>query len=363
MTGQSCAMIRSLHAPDFKGWTLEEAVRRVGDPFRWAVEQRLIVLGRNGSPHADFSYFPLADLLDEFRFNPVAVKGEAEANCAGTSVFDIRVYPVLKAPNLERVLHDIPLKTAFELYIIGDPEVERLGANAVFEYKKLASVYFAGDDQLRFWPLDSGRLLEVGELDDHSKFFHYHPTPGTHAASLALRDRLDALLGLLRHNVYRVEGEPFREAEPRIIPTSHWLCPALWLDLQTGDVVSEREWAENEVDCYRFDDGRENYTVRWRATMLVRTGLNSQNALPVHTVTRADRNTPKRIETKASSERAAEAWLKAQVLASPEPTQTKAHWSEEIKKRWPDVVGRAFDRVWGNSIRGSRWSAPGPRTS
>ncbi len=81
-------MIRSPHMsnenPDFEGWTLEDTVQRVGDPLRPALEQRLIVLGRLG-------------------------------------------------------------KKAFELHVIGDPEVERLGAIAVSDCAKLADVYFAGE--------------------------------------------------------------------------------------------------------------------------------------------------------------------------------------------------------------------------
>ena len=49
--------------------------------------------------------------------------------------------------------------------------------------------------------------------------------------------------------------------DPHVIPASHWLHPALWFDLKTGDVVQERDSSEDEVDHYRFDDGRDNYTV------------------------------------------------------------------------------------------------------
>ena len=80
-----------------------------------------------------------------------------------------------------------------------------------------------------------------------------------------------------------------------MIPESHWLNPALWFDLKTGDVVQERDWDEDDVDYHRFDDGRENYAVRWRATMLIRTG--QKLAFTVHTCydgrldeAKADRN-------------------------------------------------------------------------
>jgi hypothetical protein len=124
--------------------------------------------------------------------------------------------------------------TAFDLYVTGDPEVERLGAVAVSDYAKLADIYFAGERQLRYWPFNSDSLLEIGELEDHSEYFHYYPTARTHAAAMALRDRLDALISLLRRRIYCVEGDPYRAGDPRMIPESHWLTPALWFDTNRG---------------------------------------------------------------------------------------------------------------------------------
>jgi hypothetical protein len=208
-------------------------------------------------------------------------------------------------------------------------------------------------------------LLEIGELDDHGEHFWYYPTARTHAAALALRDRLDALIDLLRRRIYCVEGDPFREADPRVIPESHWLRPALWFDLRTGDLVQERDWDKEEVDGYRFEDGRENYAVRWRATMLIRTGQRSQRARYIQAVTKADRAKPKRIETKASSEKQCKAWLEAEMAASPDgPRQLRPGWLKEAKERWPDLSGRAFDRLWAASILktgAAAWSASGPR--
>jgi hypothetical protein len=349
----------------FTGWTLDETVQRVGDALRPAVEQRLIVLGRLGSPHADFGYFPLAELRDEFRFSETPEADRAQAICAGKDVFDLRFFPVLKAPNVEDVVLDVPLKSAFELYVKGDPEVERLGAIAVSDYAKLAEVYFTDDGQKRYWPLNPDNLLEVGELEDHSQYFHYYPTAHTHAAAVALRDRLDALISLLRRRIYCVEGDPFRAGDPRVIPESHWLHPALWFDQKTGDVVQERDSGEDEVDHYRFDDGRDNYIVRWRAAMLVRRGQISPRLQSIRVVTTGDRAKPKRIETKASSESQCEAWLETEMTASPkDPRKLRPEWLKEAQERWPDLSERIFDRLWPTSNRktgASAWSAPGPR--
>jgi len=349
----------------FAGWTFDETVQRVGDALRPAVERRLIVLGRLGSPHADFGYFPLAELRDEFRFSETPETGQAQAICAGKDVFDLRFFPVLKAPNVEHILLDVPLKSAFDLYVRGDPEVEHLGAIAVSEYAKLADVYFTGESQMRYWPLNPDSLLEIGELEDESEYFHYHPTARTHAAALALRDRLGALISLLRRRIYFVEGDPFRTSDPRVIPVSHWLHPALWFDLRTGDVVQERDSGEDEVDHYRFDDGRDNYIVRWRAAMLVRQDQSSSHARSIHVVTTADWAKPKRIETKASSAKQCEAWLEAEMAACPkDPKKLRPEWLKEAIERWPDLSVRVFDRLWSASIQktgASAWSAPGPR--
>jgi hypothetical protein len=351
--------------PYFEGWTLCEAQQRVGDAIRPAVERRLILLGRLGSPHADLSYFPIAELGNEFRFNKTSATGEAEATCAGKDVFDLRFLPVLKAPNVEDILLDVPLKSAFDLYVKGDPEVEHLGAIAVSEYAKLAGVYFTGESQMRYWPLNPDSLFEIGELEDESEYFHYHPTVRTHAAALALRDRLGALISLLWRRIYFVEGDPFRTSDPRVIPVSHWLHPSLWFDLKTGNVVQERDSGEDEVDHYRFDDGRDNYIVRWRAAMLVRQDQSSPHARSIHVVTTADWAKPKRIETKASSAKQCAAWLEAEMAASPkDPKKLRPEWLKEAIERWPDLSVRVFDRLWSASIQktgASAWSAPGPR--
>jgi hypothetical protein len=242
---------------------------------------------------------------------------------------------------------------------------KRLGSVAVSDCPKLANVYFTSESQIRYWPLNSDSLLEIGEFDDHGKHFRYYPTARTHAAALALRDRLDALIDLLRGRIYGVEGDPFREGDPRAVPESHWLRSALWFDLRTGDLVQERDWGEEEVAGFRFKDGRENYVVRWRAPMLIRTGQRSQRASYIQAVTKADRAKPKRVETKASSERRCKAWLEAEMAASPGgPRQLRPGWLKEAKERWPDLSGRAFDRLWAASILktgAAAWSASGPR--
>jgi hypothetical protein len=363
--GDSGSSRMSNEEPNLEGWTLYETLQRVGDVLRPAVESRLIAFGRLGSPHANFSFFPLAKLGGQFCFSQTPAVDQAEAVCAGKDVFDLRFFPVLKAPNVEDILRDVPLKTAFDLYVTGDPEVERLGAMAVSDYARLADIYLPGEGQLRYWPFNSDSLLEIGELEDHGEYFDYHPTARTHAAALALRDRLGALISLLRRRIYCVEGDPFRAGDPRVIPESNWLNPALWFDLKTGDVVQERDWSEDEVDYHRFEDGRENYTVRWRATMLIRTGQRSQHARSIHAVTTADWTKPKRIETKTSSAKECEAWLAAEMTANPkEPKQSRTEWLKEAQRRWPDLSERVFDRLWAGSIQktgASAWSAPGRR--
>ena len=350
---------------NFTGWSLDQTVQRVGDALRRTVERRLVLLGRLGSPNAEFGYFPLAELRDEFRFSETTEAGQAQAICAGKDVFDLRFFPVLKAPNVEDVLLDLPLKSAFDLYVKGDPEVERLGEIAVSDCAELADIYFMGESQMRYWPLNPDALLEVGELEDESEYFHYHPTACTNAAALALRDRLGALISLLRRQIYFVEGDPFRTTDPRVIPVSQWLNPILWFDQKTGDVVQERDSGEDGVDRYRFDDGRDNYIVRWRAAMLVRHGQISPRAQSIRVVTTGDTAKPKRIETKASSEKQCELWLEAEMAACPkDPKKLRPEWLKEAQERWPDLSKRIFDRLWSAAIRktgASAWSAPGRR--
>jgi hypothetical protein len=94
--GDSGSSRMSNEEPNLEGWTLYETLQRVGDVFRPAVESRLIAFGRLGSPHANFSYFPLAVLGGQFSLNQTPAVDHVEAVCSGKDVFDLRFFPVLK---------------------------------------------------------------------------------------------------------------------------------------------------------------------------------------------------------------------------------------------------------------------------
>ncbi|MDR6657590.1 hypothetical protein J2W51_000132 [Tardiphaga robiniae] len=333
----------------FQSWTIADALERIGPALPAALdERRLVLFGRPDSIHAEATYFPFPDLSPEFSFIEGPSVGHAEATCAGIDVYEISIYPVLKAPNVVEILGDLPLKTAFERLILGDPEVEWFGPGAVSDLPKLAHVYCAGEQRQRYWPLNSDNLLEIGELDDSGKYFGYLPTARTEAASQALRDRLAALTYLLRESTFCIEGDPADASSPRVASPSHWLGMDLWLDLTTGDVVQELVYDDGSVEAHRFDDGRQEFRVRWRAAML-RKSRNLEGvqyprfAMPVQSV---------RVEPKAASLASCKRWLRQQMLTTPNDQQkSKNAWLQEAKQRWADLSVRAFFGIWDELLR------------
>jgi hypothetical protein len=332
----------------FRGWTAAEAAGRIGAGlFEALAERRLILFGRAGSERADLTYFPFPDLLSDFSFSDRTSNSCIEAKCAGIDVFDIRVYPLLRSPNVAAVLGDLPLKIAYERLVLNDPEVLRLGQLAAADLPKLGSIYGYSGARRRYWPLDADDLLEVGELDEVGEFFGYLPTLRTDAAARALQDRIEALRDLCRAGVYMAEGDPADRLTPRTASTAHWSGAALWLDLETGDLVQERVYDEEPVDAHRFDDRRDEFDIRWRATMLRISVVAEQQKIP----TFAKAISKGRVETKTTSRSNFKAWLRKLMVESPNhQPRPKKSLLTEAKGNWPDLSGRIFDSTWTDLI-------------
>jgi len=76
------------------------------------------------------------------------------------------------------------------------------------------------------------------------------------------------MVNLLRSRRLVAEGDPVRPNDPQQIRSTIWESPAYYFDSRTGDVLEERDWGDEEVEIFRFDDGRENYVARWRAVLI-----------------------------------------------------------------------------------------------
>ena len=130
----------------FAGWTIPEAIERTTDPddscataegdervlsgqsiafWRRLSSGELVATGRFDTPTAP------AILIDPKDFSVLSWCGLPSTNLVSRSgtevrVFDVRVFPVLRAPNAPSCLNGLSLNEAFRKYVINDPEVAAL---------------------------------------------------------------------------------------------------------------------------------------------------------------------------------------------------------------------------------------------
>ena len=63
---------------------------------------------------------------------------------SGIEIFNVRVFPVLRAPNAAGYLNGLSLADAFRRYVLDDPEVVALGKRVVKTTKRHADVFRDG---------------------------------------------------------------------------------------------------------------------------------------------------------------------------------------------------------------------------
>ena len=236
---------------------------------------KLLAWARLGKADAQFVPIAPSKWTGVVKFAKSAGSKEPQVTCGALPLFSAEVFPVLLAPNVIEHLGYISLKAVFNDFVIGDPEVQHLGSSAIEKAPKLAELYRGGR---RYWPLDAEELRSIGEPDEFAEQWlrHYVSTSETDLAQRALRSRYLAMLNLLRSRCFVAQGDPVRPNDPQEILSSIWESPTYSFDSHSGDVVQDRDWGDEEVEVFRFGDGRENYVTRWRA-VLIRPANSSVN--------------------------------------------------------------------------------------
>jgi hypothetical protein len=112
----------------FPGWTIAEAIERTSDPDQsvGALWERLgraelVLTGSFGAQTALPAPIDPKDLLT------LDWPGQPSSSLIGdVEVFNVRVFPVLNAPNASVYLNGLSLTEAFRRYVLNDPEVVAL---------------------------------------------------------------------------------------------------------------------------------------------------------------------------------------------------------------------------------------------
>ena len=254
----------------FHGWSIVEAFQRVPHVREHLLNGQLLAWGRLGSTDAAFAPIPISKWAGKVTFSKTAASKKPHAMCDGELIFNLTVFPVLLAPNVVEHLGYVSLRTIFSRFVIGDPEVQFLGADASTKVPAFLSLYREGQlEGIHYWPVSTVELCWLGEPDEIAqKYMGYRSTPETDLAQRALRNRYEAMLNLLRSRRLLAEGDPVRANDPQQIRSTIWELPSYCFDSRTGDLSEERVWGDEDIETFRFDDGRENYVVRWRAVLL-----------------------------------------------------------------------------------------------
>jgi hypothetical protein len=391
---------------EFRGWPIAEALRRVADRelvvdyiakcraranipvlnrcgeseptsdecqlarsllfeqlHRHVVEKRLIVWGRTGRADATLEPIPSA-LIEKIRFREAVSKDNPQAMCGTEPIFDVRIFPLILAPNVAEFVGRISLKHALADLVLGDPQVQCLG-RSTRKRTSPSELHVANRYRGRhYWPMDPDVVyFHATYPDQFGEYYCYFGVPGRLAVHV-LGSRFRALLDLLYREVYLAEGDATRpNGLPNILPAI-WSHKAYFIDDRTGDVLEDAFDKVDESKTKHFADGREYYEIRWRAVML------TPSKYPV-CISRAEPETrpaaqqlpTKRIPTKAVTVTRCAAWLEAEMRGSPSiRPKRKQEFLLEAQSKWPDLSERRFDRLWESAIESTgayAWSGPG----
>ncbi len=283
--------------------------------------------------------------------------------CGTEPIFDIRIFPLVLAPNVGEFVGRISLKDTLANLVLGDPQIQCLGRSA--RKRTPASELQVVNDYrgCYYWPVDPDAIkVHATYPDQFGEYYCYFGVPGRLAVHV-LSARFQALLELLYTEVYLAEGDPTRPNGPQYILPGIWSHKAYFIDDRTGDVLED---AFDKVDekTKHFGDHREYYEIRWRAVMLTPSkypGRRAQYEPGTRPV--SQQPTRKRIPTKAVTVTRCAAWLESEMRESPSyRPKRKQEFLDEAQSKWPDLSERRFDRLWESAIENTgayAWSDAG----
>ncbi len=361
---------------DAPGWTIAEAIERTSDPDQSVDHERAKATGQNIAMWRSLADGTLVvtGSFESATAPPVpidpqifqALNGPGQTSSAlegqfgsGIKIFNIRVVPVLRAPNAASYLNGLSLANAFRRYVLDDPEVVALGKRVVKTTKRHADAFrdgmFPGPLGDFHWPLDATAESIEYSFAPQSPSVDWLPTPPAmiSAVSAALADRIQGLRNVLASGSICAFGTSQTGVEGPI-GRLQWLRSGISIDVTNGDLC----------------DGQDHRAVpKW-------TGLSLRlpdAALPSNqphngTTPKAAEIPPQartQIQTKEKCRLECVAWLEG-MMSNPEivPRSIDDLWAE-AQLKWPNKLSnRAFLKARDDAIANKQawaWKAPGPK--
>lgn len=167
------------------------------------------------------------------------IKGDGRALM---ELIDVRVFPVLLAPDCVEIVSGRALKEVMREFVLQDPEVAALAAAAIRLAPDFKKVFIQGNAYVqgwREWPLGSGRTIGGAVHPDPKKRLPFEarnadPIEAVVAAE-ALTHRYRALTELLRGGVLEARGVSVAQGGTEVLLRSIWWHREFYLDVD-GDI-------------------------------------------------------------------------------------------------------------------------------
>jgi hypothetical protein len=365
---------------DTPGWTIAEAIERTSDPDHLIVSPSENASNANQQKIALWDRFSRGELVATGCFDsPTASPDPIDPQTlltldwsgppsstlngpagSGVEVFNIRVFPVLRAPNAAGYLNGLSLADAFRRYVLDDPEVVALGKRVVKTTKRHADVFrdgmFPGPLDNFDWPLNAtAGSMEYSFVPQSPSVDHWLPTPSAmiSAVSAALADRIQGLRAVLASGSICAFGTSQSGIEGPI-GRLQWLRSGISIDVRNGDLC----------------DGQDHRAVpKWTGLSLrlpdaALPANQPQNGAPSK-IAEIRSKAKAQIPTKEKCRVECVAWLEG-MMSNPEIVPRSKHdlWAE-AQLKWPNKLAyRAFLKARDDAIANKEawaWKAPGPK--
>lgn len=297
---------------------------------------------------------------------------------------NLRFYPALLAPCRVELLAGRTLAEAFSQVVLNDPEVRKLGREALRLSPQYEAVFVRGRCQIQGfaeWPLAFDRWVMVSTIHPDEDKRSIYDSPGEPdclevvVAAEALKHRYKVLISILREGAIEGVGFAPEAGHSERILRSIWTHEEFSLDAATGDVLQD-----NERSTSRYD----RLLRRWIGVVLQQPSLNMPRAyegarmfhgkplisVGLPSTTSEPRESAQksksaaRFEAKASSRKACEAWLVDVFTKSKDRRlYSRQELWKQAQSKWPGSLSmRQFLAARDEAIRStgaSVWGSPG----
>jgi hypothetical protein len=319
------------------GWSFSEAKQRCGkaNPKELLIEGRLAAACRGGGRDGELVPIPKSAWA---KLNVDEDRPELLHHENGAVFHDLRVFPVLHAPNAAYLLHDQSLADVFMSFVVRDPEVSVLGELVVAQRGHpaiFAEGMAPGPIVDYHWAIYKNGEELASDFVRRAIFILEDPIPQPSAAIIAVAEvlavRIAALRTLLASGRMNALGTHWSTGTLGPIHRMQWLRANQAIEVQNGDLCEYQN---------------PKYIPMWTGIVLER-GINETGRPGVFDELLQQYERKDRGRQTVRAEGHCKTWL-AQIMRShPQGRlKPKAALFLEAEQKW-SISRRAFERAWG----------------